>query len=451
MRFVRLWAVGGRSPAYVVHRRFAVLLAREPLRAQLSSGLDDLFCGRPSAVEATAEHEGLLVDAPSLAHELIGSCRPAGVVLTREDVMGAVGRSGAAPLPTGPDSCVQVGANSLEDPGAGRVEPVSPVGRGQSLRTAARAREAAVLANIGLRRCREAVEQSTETVRRLEAEVRGMSAQFNTAGSTGSGRAAGSLTRPDDMTAHEPLTPDRRSAIEQAHNDVVRAAEYADHRAFHRLTRRRLERAREAESRLLGSHGFVSFADYVIAGAEGTARLAKAESQLRGARAAAFSAIAELRTCEARVQRAVTASAAAEERRAQEEGGAGSPTEGLALDQKQPADTHDGDEFDRTAGLGSVIRSLLFLGDPVPGVPRPPVVVDDAFALLPDEMVWGLLDLLEREAEGMQILYLTDDRRVLKWADAAGPDRAGVCLPLRRWGRGRTEPSATVQPLAQLT
>ncbi|HEY9555579.1 MAG TPA: hypothetical protein VIR58_02525, partial [Acidimicrobiales bacterium] len=49
-------------------------------------------------------------------------------------------------------------------------------------------------------------------------------------------------------------------------------------------------------------------------------------------------------------------------------------------------------------------------GDPVP------VVLDEAFLLVPADRKWDLLDMLRRLAERHQIVYLSDDPFVAAWA-----------------------------------
>ncbi len=55
-----------------------------------------------------------------------------------------------------------------------------------------------------------------------------------------------------------------------------------------------------------------------------------------------------------------------------------------------------------------------------------PLVLDDALADVPDDEVRALLGKLERMSEAVQIVYLSDDARVVRWADGAGINRAAV-------------------------
>lgn len=55
-----------------------------------------------------------------------------------------------------------------------------------------------------------------------------------------------------------------------------------------------------------------------------------------------------------------------------------------------------------------------------------PLVIDDALADVGDEEVVRLLDKLERMSEAVQILYLSDDRRIADWARSVGIERAAV-------------------------
>jgi hypothetical protein len=47
-----------------------------------------------------------------------------------------------------------------------------------------------------------------------------------------------------------------------------------------------------------------------------------------------------------------------------------------------------------------------------------PVLVDDALAAFPRHEKWRLLDLLARLGEASQVVYLTDDRETLEWAQS---------------------------------
>jgi hypothetical protein len=58
-----------------------------------------------------------------------------------------------------------------------------------------------------------------------------------------------------------------------------------------------------------------------------------------------------------------------------------------------------------------------------------PLVIDDALAGLEEEEVRHLLDRLERMAAAVQVIYLSDDPTVARWAESAGPDRAAVVTP----------------------
>lgn len=67
------------------------------------------------------------------------------------------------------------------------------------------------------------------------------------------------------------------------------------------------------------------------------------------------------------------------------------------------------------------------------GAPRPllrsgslPLIVDDALRQLADEPVAAGLTLLARLADQVQIVWLSDDPRVLRWAEAVEPDVAGL-------------------------
>ena len=55
-----------------------------------------------------------------------------------------------------------------------------------------------------------------------------------------------------------------------------------------------------------------------------------------------------------------------------------------------------------------------------------PLVLDDALRGLPREQVRALLDHLERMAESVQIIYLSDDRDVLDWVASVGVERAAA-------------------------
>jgi hypothetical protein len=55
-----------------------------------------------------------------------------------------------------------------------------------------------------------------------------------------------------------------------------------------------------------------------------------------------------------------------------------------------------------------------------------PLVLDEALLGLPRDQVRSLLDHLERMAETVQIVYLSDDRDVLDWVASAGLERAAA-------------------------
>lgn len=55
-----------------------------------------------------------------------------------------------------------------------------------------------------------------------------------------------------------------------------------------------------------------------------------------------------------------------------------------------------------------------------------PLVIDDAFAGLPDVGVGRILALLARSSAVVQVVYLSDDDRVAAWARFLGPEQAAV-------------------------
>lgn len=75
-------------------------------------------------------------------------------------------------------------------------------------------------------------------------------------------------------------------------------------------------------------------------------------------------------------------------------------------------------EFYLLARLAA-LRNVSFVGSV-------PMVIDDALAGVGDDEVRRLLDKLERMSEAVQILYLSDDRRIGDWARAVGIERAAV-------------------------
>jgi hypothetical protein len=89
-----------------------------------------------------------------------------------------------------------------------------------------------------------------------------------------------------------------------------------------------------------------------------------------------------------------------------------------------PVDGDGGDavqeavEFYLLSRLASM-RNVSFAGSV-------PLVVDDAFAGLPADEVRALLDKLEKMAEAVQIIYLTDDASITNWAIEVGFQRAAV-------------------------
>ena len=58
-----------------------------------------------------------------------------------------------------------------------------------------------------------------------------------------------------------------------------------------------------------------------------------------------------------------------------------------------------------------------------------PLVLDDALRGVAGEDVAGLLDRLERMAEAVQVIIISEDPLVAAWAEAAGPGRAAVVAP----------------------
>jgi hypothetical protein len=60
------------------------------------------------------------------------------------------------------------------------------------------------------------------------------------------------------------------------------------------------------------------------------------------------------------------------------------------------------------------------LADPLP------IVLDDAYRELGNEDLDALLTRLDHLADSLHVVYLTDDARVLQWAAALPPDRAGL-------------------------
>jgi hypothetical protein len=75
-------------------------------------------------------------------------------------------------------------------------------------------------------------------------------------------------------------------------------------------------------------------------------------------------------------------------------------------------------EFYLLARLAS-LRNVSFAG-------AVPLVVDDAFGGLPRDELRKLLGKLERMAEAVQIIYLTDDEAITDWATEVGFQRAAV-------------------------
>lgn len=67
----------------------------------------------------------------------------------------------------------------------------------------------------------------------------------------------------------------------------------------------------------------------------------------------------------------------------------------------------------------AALRNVSFAG-------AVPLVVDDAFAVMSAEDIRGLLGKLERMADAVQVIYLTDDATVVDWATEVGFQRAAV-------------------------
>lgn len=59
-----------------------------------------------------------------------------------------------------------------------------------------------------------------------------------------------------------------------------------------------------------------------------------------------------------------------------------------------------------------------------------PIVVDRALDALDEEGLLHLLDRLERMAGAVQVVHISDDERILRWAVDAGEDRAAVVRPI---------------------
>lgn len=70
----------------------------------------------------------------------------------------------------------------------------------------------------------------------------------------------------------------------------------------------------------------------------------------------------------------------------------------------------------------SAQRSTSFVGSV-------PLVIDDAFAAWPVDLMGDVFARLERMSDVVQILYLTEDPEVVRWADDLGPERASVVTP----------------------
>lgn len=58
-----------------------------------------------------------------------------------------------------------------------------------------------------------------------------------------------------------------------------------------------------------------------------------------------------------------------------------------------------------------------------------PLVIDDALGDRDDEEVTRILGKLERMSESVQVIYLTEDDAVIRWADAVGLQRAAAVTP----------------------
>ncbi len=59
-----------------------------------------------------------------------------------------------------------------------------------------------------------------------------------------------------------------------------------------------------------------------------------------------------------------------------------------------------------------------------------PLVIDDALAGRPQDEVIRLMGSLERMAESVQVIYLTDDETIIEWTDRLGFQRAAVVEPI---------------------
>ncbi len=58
-----------------------------------------------------------------------------------------------------------------------------------------------------------------------------------------------------------------------------------------------------------------------------------------------------------------------------------------------------------------------------------PLVLDDALSDLPEGAAVRLVERLERMANAVQVVIVTDDDELASWADAVGVDRAATLLP----------------------
>jgi hypothetical protein len=121
-----------------------------------------------------------------------------------------------------------------------------------------------------------------------------------------------------------------------------------------------------------------------------------------------------------RVMRIATALAAA----------GAAPTDDMLRPASDPAFDVDPDEQGSTAeSIEFYLLARLAQQRAVSFSGSAPMLFDDAFTGLDRRLTWSLLDKLERMAESVQLILVSDDGVVAEWAASAGIQRAAVVSP----------------------
>jgi hypothetical protein len=226
-----------------------------------------------------------------------------------------------------------------------------------------------------------------------------------------------------------------RQAVEEAHDAVVEAEERVAHaRLPNPAARRRLREAERAELAVLARFELPSYGAYLLRTStmhvdpETSRRLADLYSRRAEAEKAVAEALDDLARCDAVLSDSERAKAEAQSsledaRSAQHEARA-------AVDDLEERLAAAGINASPTRVDGSDIEVYVLArlaGARAGGcVGSVPLVVDDALLAAPEQDRPRILDLLDRLAVVVQVVYLTDDGEVVEWARSLGGERAAV-------------------------